>query len=43
MKKLSIFIICNLFAILSFSQEFLGIKPEGSKTQVVNQFIVGIL
>jgi hypothetical protein len=39
MKKLLTVIILNLLSIVCFSQEFLGIKPDGTKTQVINQFI----
>jgi hypothetical protein len=39
MKKVSTIIIFNFLSIICFSQEFLGIKPEGNKTEVINKFI----
>lgn len=39
MKKLTILFGLTLMTTLSFSQEFLGVKPNGNKQDVINKFI----
>lgn len=37
MKKIIVILICNLFTISTFAQEFLGIKVEGKKQDVIKR------
>jgi len=39
MKKVFVILICNLFTISTFAQEFLGIKVDGKRQEVINKFI----
>jgi hypothetical protein len=39
MKKLVIVLLCNLFTICSFGQEFMGIKVDGNVKDVISSFI----
>jgi hypothetical protein len=39
MKKLSIVLLCTLFTICSFGQEFIGIKIDGDLKTVLNKFV----
>lgn len=39
MKKVSLILLCTLFVICSFGQEFLGIKVDGDLKTVVNKFV----
>jgi len=39
MKKIVIILLCNLFTICSFGQEFMGIKVDGDLKTVVDKFI----
>lgn len=39
MKKVTMVLLFSLITIIGVGQEFLGIKPEGSRLEVVNKFI----
>lgn len=39
MKKVTMVLLFSLITIIGAGQEFLGIKPEGSRLEVVNKFI----
>lgn len=38
MKKLILFTVALIVSLSSFGQEFLGVKPEGTKSEVIQQF-----